>query len=189
MRGDAVGHGFDGKGGAGFAHPLCGSLGNLEHGEEVHAVDVFVFDAVGVEFCGEVGHHRGALDAGAHPVVVVLQDEEGRVHAVAAPEPGQICRLVEGTVVDGAVTQVELDDAVRLLVAQGVGHTDPERDMPADDAVATPQPVLDVEQVHRAALALHQTRALAVQLGHHLVGVTAEQERVGVVPVGGDDLV
>ena len=61
--------------------------------------------------------------------------------------------------------------------------------MPADDAVATPQPVLDIEQVHRAALALHQTRALAVQLGHHLVGVAAEEEGVGVVPVGGDDLV
>ena len=75
------------------------------------------------------------------------------------------------------------------LVAQGVGHTDAERDVPADDAVATPEPVLDVEQVHRAALALDQAGALAVQLGHHLVGVAAEEERVGVVPVGGDDLV
>src|SRR5215216_4049301 len=61
--------------------------------------------------------------------------------------------------------------------------------MPTHYAVAAPQPVLDVEQVHRAALALHQTRALAIQLGHHLVRVTAEEERVGMVPVGGDDLV
>ena len=96
---------------------------------------------------------------------------------------------MEGAVVDGAVAEVELDDAVGLLVAQGVGHADAERDVPADDAVAAPEPVLDVEQVHRAALALDQPRALAVQLGHHLVGVTAEQEGVGVVAVGGDDLV
>ena len=49
---------------------------HLEHGEEVHAVDVFVLDAVGVELGGEVGHRGGALDAGAHAVVVVLEDEE-----------------------------------------------------------------------------------------------------------------
>src|SRR5215216_5120022 len=61
--------------------------------------------------------------------------------------------------------------------------------MPTHYAVAAPQPVLDVEQVHRAALALHQARTLAIQLGHHLVRVTAEEERVGMVPVGGDDLV
>ena len=92
-----------------------------------------------------------------------------RVHAVAAPEPGQVGRLVEGAVVDRAVAEVELDDAVGLLVAQGVGHADAERDVPADDAVAAPEPVLDVEQVHRAALALDQAGALAVELGHHLV--------------------
>ena len=103
--------------------------------------------------------------------------------------PARLARLVEGAVVDRAVAEVELDDAVGPLVAQGVGHADAERDVPADDAVAAHQPVLDIEQVHRAALALDQAGALAIELGHHLVGVAAEQEGVGVVAVGGDDLV
>ena len=61
--------------------------------------------------------------------------------------------------------------------------------MAADDAVAAHEPVLDVEEVHGAALALDEAGALAVELGHHLVGIAAKKEGVGVVAVGGDDLV
>ena len=59
--------------------------------------------------------------------------------------------------------------------------------MPADDAVAAHQPVLHVEEVHGAALALHEARTLAVELGHYLVGIAAKKQRVRVVAVGGDD--
>src|ERR671917_1611431 len=59
--------------------------------------------------------------------------------------------------------------------------------MTADDPVAAHEATLDVEEVHRAALALDDARALAVDLGHDVLGVGPQQERVGVVAVGGDD--
>src|SRR5918994_614465 len=61
--------------------------------------------------------------------------------------------------------------------------------MTADDPVAAHEATLDVEEVHRAALALDDARSLAVELGHDVLGIAPQQERVGVVPVGGDDLV
>ena len=81
----------------------------------------------------------GPLDAGAHAVVVVLQHEEAGVQAVLAPEPGEVGALMERAVVDRAIAEIELDDAVGALVAQGIGHADAERNMPADDAVAAHQ--------------------------------------------------
>ena len=89
----------------------------------------------------EVGHRGGPLDAGAHAVLVVLEDEEAGVEPVAAPEAGQVGGLVEGAVVDRAVAQVELGDVVGALVALGVGHADAEGDVAADDAVAAHEAV------------------------------------------------
>ena len=187
---EAVGDRLDGVWLAALAHPFARTrLAQARTASEVHAVDILVLDAVGVEFGGEVGHRGGPLDAGAHAVVVVLDDEEGRVHPLAAPESGQVGRLMEGAVVDRAVAEVELGDAVGALVALRVGHADPERNVAADDAVAAHEAVLDVEQVHRAALAPDQAGALAVQLGHHLARGGAEEDGVGVVAVGGDDAV
>src|SRR5918998_733250 len=74
-------------------------VGTLEDRLDVHAVDLLVLDAVGVELGGEIGHGRGPGDGGAHTVLVVLDDEQGRVHTIPAPETGQVGRLVEGTLV------------------------------------------------------------------------------------------
>src|SRR5215203_2069538 len=148
-------------------------LGHLDDGLHVHAVHLLVLDAVGVELGGEVRHGGGALDRGAHPVLVVLDDEQARALAIFAPEPREVGRLVEGALADGAVAQVELADVVGLLVAHGVRDAHPKGYVPADDAVAAHEPVVHVEEVHGAALALHQPRAPAVELGHDLFGVAA----------------
>ena len=59
--------------------------------------------------------------------------------------------------------------------------------MPADDAVPAVEVVLDIEEVHRAALAFDKAGALAEELGHHLVHARPQKERVGMVAIGGDD--
>jgi hypothetical protein len=59
--------------------------------------------------------------------------------------------------------------------------------MPADNAVAAHQAPLDVEEVHGATLALYQARLPAVELGHYLFGITAQEERVRMVAVGCND--
>ena len=137
----------------------------------------------------EVGHGGRAFDAGAHAVLLFSSTKRQGFKPVLAPESGQVGTLMERAVVDRAIAEIELDDAVGALVAQRVGHADAERDVPADDAVAAHESVLDVEQVHRAALALDQPGALAIELGHHLVRGGPEQQGMGMVAVGGDDLV
>src|SRR5215212_9527372 len=148
-------------------------LGHLDDGLHVHTIHLLVLDTIGVELGGEVRHGGGALDRGAHPVLVVLDDEQARALALLAPQPGEVGRLVEGALANGAVAQVELADVVGLLVAHGVGDTHPQGYVPADDAVAAHEPVVHVEEVHGAALALHEARALAVEFGHDLLGIAA----------------
>src|SRR5215210_4923764 len=154
-----------------LGHPL----GDLDNGLDIHAVYLLVLDAVGVELGREVGHLRRALDAGAHPVFVVLDDEEARALALLAPEPREVGGLMEGTLADRAVPEIELGDVVGLLVTHGVGNADPDGYVTAYDAVAAHKATLDVEEVHGAALAFYETRLPAVELGHDLFGSTAKK--------------
>src|SRR5262249_2032381 len=73
------------------------------------------------------------------------------------------------------------------LIAQRVGQSDPERNVPADDAVAPEKSVLGVEEVHRPALALDQSGPLPEELGHHGFGLGPEEDRMGIVAVSGDN--
>ena len=69
----------------------------------------------------------------------------------------------------------------------GEAHPDADRDLPADDAVTAIEMLLDVEKVHRAALAARAAVDLAEQLGHARLGAHAARERQPVVAVGRDD--
>jgi hypothetical protein len=59
----------------------------------------------------------------------------------------------------------------------------------ADDPMAAQEVVLAAEQVHRAALAARDAIGAAEQLGHDGAGGYAAGDRLGVVAVGGDDVV
>ena len=86
-----------------------------------------------------------------------------------------------------AVAEVADGDALALLVAQRVRGAGGEREVAADDAVAAVEAVLDVEEVHRAALPFREAGGLAEELGHDAAGIGAEDERVGVVAIAGED--
>ncbi len=64
-----------------------------------------------------------------------------------------------------------------------------ERDVAADDGVAAQEALLDVEEVHRAALALGAAGRLAEQFGHGGVCTDAPGERVAVIAVCRDHII
>src|SRR5829696_2509364 len=150
-------------------------LGDLDNGLDIHAVHLLVLDAVGVKLGRQVGHGCGALDRCAHPVLVVLDDEQARALAVPAPEPGEVGCLVESALAHRTVPEIELGDVVGLLVTHGVGDANPRGYVPADDAVAAHKAALDVEEVHGATLALYEARSPAVELGHDLLGIASKK--------------
>src|SRR3954447_25532678 len=91
---------------------------------------------------------------GSHRVAVVLDDEQDRAHAALAPQPGHVHRLMERADVHGAVAEVADGDALSLAIPQRVRGAGGQCQMSTDDAVAAVEAMLDVEQMHRAALAL-----------------------------------
>src|SRR5690606_40527064 len=90
-----------------------------------------------------------AVEGGAHAVAVVLADVDHR----QLPLARHVERLVEGALVAGGVTEVADRDTVLVAVPARERHAGAERDLPTDDAVPAVEVLLDVEDVHRAALA------------------------------------
>ena len=126
-----------------------------------------------------------ALDRGAHPVEVVLEDEDDR----QPPERRQVHRLAEVAGVRGAVAEHADGDVVGALVVGGEREPGGERQVAADDPVAAHEPALAVEDVHRAAAPARGPVDAAEELGHHVLGVGAAGDRVPVGAVGADQVV
>ena len=167
---------------AGEPDPLGDGLAHREH---VHAVDPLAGDAVALGLLREVGLGRVALDRGAHPVEVVLDQEDDR----QAPERRQVHRLAEVAGVGGAVAEHADGDRVLALVVGGEGEAGGDRQVAADDPVAAHEAVLAVEDVHRAAAAAAGAVDAAEELRHHPLGVGAAGDRVAVGAVGADQVV
>ena len=167
---------------AGQPHALGDALAHRQH---VHAVDPLARDAVALGLLREVGLGRVALDRGAHPVEVVLDQEEDR----QAPERRQVHRLAEVAGVGGAVAEHADGDRVFALEVGGERQPGGDRQVAADDPVAAHEAPLGVEDVHRAAAAAAGAVDAAEELGHHPLGVGAAGDRVAVGAVGADQVV
>jgi hypothetical protein len=61
--------------------------------------------------------------------------------------------------------------------------------LPADDGIPSHEVDLGSKQVHRAPLPLAQTSRLAEQLSHHPFWVSPTHDRLGVLAVGGEDVI
>ena len=167
---------------AGEPDPLGDRLADRDH---VHAVDPLARDPVALGLLGEVGLRRVALDRGAHPVEVVLDQEEDR----QLPERRQVHRLAEVAGVGGAVAEHADGDRVFALVLGGEGEAGGDRQVAADDPVAAHEAALAVEDVHRAAAPAAGPVDAAEELGHHPLGFGAAGDRVAVGAVGADQVV
>ena len=88
-----------------------------------------------------------------------------------------------------AVTE---EDGGYLVGAPDLGaerHSGGHGNVGADDAVGAQHPLVDVGDVHRAALALVSAGRLPQELGHHFAQVDALGDAVVVAPVGAQDVV
>ena len=108
----------------------------LAHREHVHAVGADAGDAHALGLLGEVGDRGVAVDGGAHPVEVVLEDEDHR----QAPERCQVHRLAEVPGVRRAVAEHADGDVVGALVVGAQREPGRQREVAADDAVAAHEP-------------------------------------------------
>ena len=97
--------------------------------------------------------------------------------------------FVHRALVDGAVAEVADADPILAPVLDGEGDAGGQRDVAADDGVAAEKPLLDVEEVHRAALAPGAARHLAQQFRHARPGRHAPGQGVAVIAIGRDQIV
>src|SRR6185436_5042552 len=93
------------------------------------------------------------------------------------------------SLVRAAVTGEGHGDLVGALDLRGQADAAHERRAAADDPVRPEHALVDVGDVHRAALAAADAGRLAVDLGHHALDVAALRDRVAVAAVRADDVV
>gem|GEM_PF-4066045 len=128
------------------------------------------------------GHGGHRADRRVLHVLVVLADEDHR----QLPGGGQVERLVEGADVGGPVAEEADCDLPGAAVLSGPGRAVGDDQLRADDGVGAEDAAGGVEQVHRAALAVHEAVLPAEKLGHHRRHRGAAGQHV-VVPAVGDE--
>ena len=153
--------------------------------DDVLAVDPLAGDAEPLGLVREVGDRGVTLDRGAHPVEVVLDEEDDR----QAPERRQVHRLAEVAGVRGSVAEHADGDVVGALVVGGEREAGGDREVAADDPVAAHEATVAVEDVHRPAAAAGGAVLAAEQLRHHVLRVGPARNRVSVGAVGADQVV
>jgi CHAD domain-containing protein len=99
------------------------------------------------------------------------------------PDGGEVESFVKRPDVGGPVAELTEHRTERVLVVDRERRADGDRQMAPDDAPAAQEATIDVEQVHRAAVAARHTRLLAEQLGHDGCRRAPDGERRGVVAV------
>jgi hypothetical protein len=88
-----------------------------------------------------------------------------------------------------ALSEEAEDDLIAAAVVDGESRAGCQREMAADDRIATHETALDVDKVHRAPFPATQTRATAEELRHHRLGVRPSRQAMTVIPIGGKDIV
>ena len=160
------------------------SAHRIVESDDVHPVRLVALNAVAPSALLEsLRAGRRAVDGGAHPVAVVLDDEE---HG-QAPECCHVEGLIDLALVEGPVAEEDQHRALLAAVLLGEGEPGPERHLGGDDSVAAVEPALKIEEVHGAALAPRRPVRAAEELAHHRRWRRAEGQSVAVGAVGGDE--
>ena len=179
----AVGHRFqDGRLAlvSGAAQQAPRALG---HGAVVVSIDALAVHAKRAGALVELGLGRGALDARAHAVLVVDNQEHDRQR----PQRGEVERLVPGAHVHRAVAELAQHGLWLALTYQRKGEADGDGKLAGDDPPSTEEAAFDVEEVHRAAPAVSAAVTTAEELGHDRLGADATRERETVAAIAGDE--
>ncbi len=186
----AVGLGLDQRRALAGAGALDGGARNLEHGEDVVAVDRDAGDAIGGGLAGDLGIEGRLGERRRRGVEIVLADEDDR----RLLDAGEVHRLVEAAVVDRAVAEEGDADVVAALGPGADAGAGGVADAGGDDAVGAEQADRAIVEMHGAAAAAAAALDLAEQLGHQDVGIHALGEGVAMAamgrghPVGGAEM-
>ena len=185
MAAEAVGLDLEEEGALPGADILQSFLGDLADIQDIHAVGAVAGNAVAFGFLADLRDGGGAINGGAHAVLVVLADpQDGQL-----PDLGQVQRLVEITDIGSAIAEHTDRHGVVMLVQVAQRQPGGDRQVRADDGVPAPEILAHIGHVHRAAFAVRGAGGLAEQLGHHHFGGDAAVDGDAVVAVGGDDAV
>ena len=162
-----------------------GLAGRLVHGEEVEPVDVMPGRPKPSARLATSTPDWWYLAERRLGVAVVLDHEDdGQV-----PRRGEVQALQERALVGAAVAGEGDRDLVGVPDLGGQADAADQRRAAADDAVGAEHPFRQVGDVHRAALAVAEAVALAVDLGHHALDVAALGDRVAVAAMRAGDVV
>jgi hypothetical protein len=146
------------------------------HRVDVVPVDGRALEAVRRDNVGDALDRRvrGARRELGEAVVLAHEDHRER------PQRGEVDRLDEDASLRRAVA--EEDNRDRLLSAEPARERAPERerDVAADDAGRAEEPVVDVDEVHRAPEAAAETAVATHELGHDALERRALRDRVPV---------
>ena len=170
---------------AAFARALHGPGRRIAHRQHIHAVDLLARNAEAGPALIQLGRRGRPLDRGAHGVLVVLNDVDGR----QLPQLGHVEALIDLALVGRAVTEIDEGHRIVAPVLARERQTRAQRHLRPDDAVPAVKRRRHIEHVHRAALALGRAANAPGQLGHHGIRVHARRQHMAVVAVAGDDLV
>jgi hypothetical protein len=154
-------------------------------GEEVEAVHRHAGHAEAGGAVGDVVAGHRPVRGGSLGIAVVLGDEDAR----QVPYRGQVHRLEHRALVGAAVAEEGHRHAPAALELGSQRGTGGERRAGTDDTVGAEHALLQVGDVHGAALALADAGLLAIDLGHHPVYVHTLGDAVAMAAVGGGDAI
>src|SRR5437588_821925 len=176
---------LDRAGAAAAAGTLYGLARRLVHFEEIVAVDLDGGQSETGGTAGDIAAADGVFEGGAFAVLVVLEHEYGRQFQYH----GHVPRLEGGALVGAAVAGERDRDGV---AAEGLGGQRGANDQgwpAADDAIGAEHAMVEVGDVHRAALAAAQPSLLGEQFLHHQGRVAAFGDAVAVPAMGAGDVI
>ena len=96
---------------------------------------------------------------------------------------------MEGALIDRSITEKAERDAIFAPVLDGESQSHRQRNVSCDNGVTSVHVMLLVEKMHRATQAARTPCFFPKKLRHTGVGACAASKSVGVIAVGGDDVV
>ena len=183
MADGAVGLGLDECRTLAAARPLGRLFHHRPDGDHVVAIDRHAGNAIGRRTTGDLWIQGDGAERGCGGIQVVFAHQDHR----GALDPGEVQRLVEGTMAGGAVAEERHGHAIGAHVPCRDGRTHGLRRARRHNAIGAEQADRALVQMHGAAAAAAAAAGLAIQLGHQDIGLHALGQRMPVTAMGRGD--
>ena len=126
-----------------------------------------------------------ARQGGPHRVEIVFTEKQDGQF----PQSGQVQGFVKLAFGDGAVAEVAAGDAGAALQLVGERQADRHGQPAGDDGQAPIETARRIKEVHRTPATDRTAGGLAIQLGHQRSHRCPADQRMAMLPIGGDDRV